>query len=366
MLPRLEYLAWAIENYGLVRYDLGTSGIAHLHPNAFADAGELLADVGDVRAPSRWVQAVATRFGVPQDHVVPTMGTTHGLWSTYAGVLSPGDEVLVERPYYEPLVRLAQGHGAHITHFERPPSAGAPVDPAAVARALTAKTRLVVISNLHNPTGAYVDDATIAEVASVAARVGAHVLVDEVYRDLVDYEGPRGRTAFHVAENVIVTSSLTKVYGLGWARAGWVVARPELASRIFNATLHDQGGTSLLLATAARLALERIDRVHGPSAATRTRDGEAITRVRAFLATRPHLSMHLHRGAIFGFVEDTRGGDLRPVIERAVREEQVIVAPGSFFAAPAGFRLRYGGIPLEMLDEGLARLGRVLDRGANA
>ena len=365
MLPPLEYLAWAIANYGQVRCDLASSGLAPLAPEALAEPAELLASATDPRAPRRWTEAIAARFGVDPACAVATLGTTHGLWAIYAALLSPGDDVVVESPAYEPLVRLAEGLGARVVPFARDLSRGAPVEPAAVAAAIGPRCKLVVLSNLHNPSGAYVDDATLAEVAALARARGARLVVDEVYRDLIDGRVDRGTTAFHAAPGIITTSSLTKVYGLGWARAGWVLAEPDVARRVFDATLHSTGGVSPALASLGLCAFARFARLRDASLAARADDEARAAQLEAFVDARPHLTWHGRRSArrsIFGFVSDARGVDLRPAIERAVREEQVIVAPGVFFGAPAGFRIRYGALAPSMFADGLARLGRVLDR----
>jgi aspartate/methionine/tyrosine aminotransferase len=363
VLPPIEYLAWAIENYHRVRFDLASSGLAPMRADALTPQGEWLEAAHDSTAPARWCEAIARRLDAPVECVVPTVGTTHGIWSTYAAVLSAGDDVLVESPAYEPLVRAAQGLGARVVHFTRDPSSGAPVDPADIARAMTDRTKLVVVSNLHNPTGAYVSDATLAEVAALARDRGAHLFVDEVYRDLVDGTPDRSKTAFHAAPRVITTSSLTKVYGLGWIRAGWVLAPPEIAARARDATLHSVGGISPAIASMGMVALARMNEVHARSVAARANDAKAASIVRAFVDAHPYLSWRQERGSIFGFVLDTRGRDLRPTIERAVRERQVIVAPGVFFGVPSAFRLRYGAMDLDVLEEGLRRLGPVLDEG---
>jgi len=262
---------------------------------------------------------------------------------------------------YEPIVRAAEGLSAKIAYFSRDPGKGAPVDPDAIGRALTDRTKLVVVTNLHNPTGAYVDDATLSAVADVVRRRGAHLFVDEVYRDLVDGTGERSPSAFHLGPSIIATSSLTKVYGLGWMRAGWVIAPPEIAPAVRDATLHSVGGVSPANASMGMVALARMREIHAHSVAARANDDRAIEIVRAFVAAHSFLSWHAERGSIFGWIADARGRDLRPVIERAVREQNVIVAPGVFFGEPSAFRLRYGAVPLDELREGLIRLGRALD-----
>lgn len=362
-LPEISYLAWALPRYHRVRFDLASSGLEALPVSALGAPDRVFAGATDPSAPARWVDAIARRFDVPSDCVSPALGTTHALWCAYAALLGPGVDVVVESPVYEPLVRLAEGQRARVIPFVRDVDRGAPIDPDAVGRAIGPRTKLVVVSNLHNPTGARADDAAIVEVARLAARVGAHVLVDEVYRDLVDFDPSRGRTAFGLAPNVIVTSSLTKVYGLPWLRAGWVLAPEPVTRRVRGAVLHSAGAISWALAAASIEALARIDELHAASLRARAHDDVAAERLAAWVAGRPHLAWRRAPSSMFGFVVDRRGLDLRPLIERAIDEEQVIVAPGSFFGWPAGFRVRYGATSLEVVDEGLRRLGRVLDAG---
>jgi aspartate/methionine/tyrosine aminotransferase len=335
--------------------------MAPLPPSAVGPPSEIFAGATDPKAPFRYQAAVAKRFDVPLECAVPALGTTHGLFCAYAALISPGDHVLVESPVYEPLVRAAEALGAKVIPFVRDLDRGAAIDVDAVARLLTPRVKLVAICNLHNPTGAYVGDEVVAALAQACKRTGTTLLVDEVYRDLVDFDPRRGATAFHLADNVVTTSSLTKVYGLPWRRAGWVLARPELAKRVMNAGMHTMGAISWALASAGVHAFERIEEIHALSRLARANDDEAAARVEAWIAARPRFSFTRHPGSIFGFVVDRSGDDLTPAIERAIDEQRVIVGPGSFFAYPSGFRLRYGAMPLDALDRGLAALGRAFD-----
>jgi aspartate/methionine/tyrosine aminotransferase len=360
--PELRYLEWAMRRYGQVEFDLGQSGMAPLPPSAVGPPSELFAGATDPKAPFRYQAAVAKRFDVPLECAVPALGTTHGLFCAYAALLSPGDHVVVESPVYEPLVRAAEALGAKVIPFVRDFDRGSAIDVDTVARLLTPRVKLVAISNLHNPTGAHTSDEIVRALAQACKRTNTTLLVDEVYRELVDFDPHRGATAFHLDDNVVTTSSLTKVYGLPWVRAGWVLARPELAKRVMNAGMHTMGAISWALASAGVHAFERLEEIHAISRLARAHDDALAAKVEAFIAARPRFSFTRHRGSIFGFVVDKTGQDLTPVIERGIDEEKVIVGPGSFFAYPSGFRLRYGAMPPEALDRGLVALGKALDR----
>lgn len=354
-LPELDYLSWALSRYGQIKFDLGQSGVFPLPVETLGLPQETFAGATDPTVVARLRSVIAARFSARDDETVPVLGTTHGIWCVYAALLSPGDEVVVESPVYEPLVRIAEGLGARVIPFARSPG----IDVAEVTARITPRTRLVVVSNLHNPTGAFLDDAAMVALARAIAPVP--LLVDEVYRDLGLPDGKKAVTSFHLAENILVTSSLTKVYGLPWLRAGWVLARAPLAAKVRNATLHSVGAVSWALASGSIRAFEKIEELHARSRLIRAHDAVGSEKLAAWVAARPYLSWKPERSSIFGFVVDERGRDTRPWIERAIQNEHVIVAPGSFFGFPSGFRIRYGAMDHAILDEGLVRLGRALD-----
>src|SRR5258707_8438762 len=144
-----------------------------------------------------------------------------------AAIIEPGDEVLIEHPAYGPILDVAHYLEADVKRFRRAEETGWAIDPKEVLRCITPKTRLIVITNLHNPTSALTPESVLREVGDIARGIGALVLVDEVYLDAV-YEGTP-RTSFHIGPEFVVTSSLTKVYGVSGLRCGWILARPDLA-----------------------------------------------------------------------------------------------------------------------------------------
>src|SRR6185503_6174724 len=92
-------------------------------------------------------------------------------------------------------------------------------------------TRLIVLTNLHNPSGVLIDEAELKQIGEIARGVGARVLVDEVYMETLFEHSPR--TSFHLGNEFVVTSSLTKAFGLSGLRCGWIFAEPELAKRMW-------------------------------------------------------------------------------------------------------------------------------------
>ena len=176
-------------------------------------------------------QAIAEQYGVDADSVVTAEGTSMANYLAMATLLEAGDEVVIEHPAYGLLVDAARYIGASVKRFARREENGYAVDPEEVRRAVTPRTRLIVLTNLHNPSSVLTPGAVLREVADIARSVGARLLVDEVYLDAVYRDTPP--TAFRMGPEVLVTNSLTKVYGLSGLRCGWVLAEPDLARAMY-------------------------------------------------------------------------------------------------------------------------------------
>jgi aspartate/methionine/tyrosine aminotransferase len=355
MFPSPRYLEWARRFYGQVPFDLASSGISSV---ALAELGEL-PRLDDPKGWPPLVEAISRYNGVPQAEVAPALGTTYALWLAYATLLRPGDEVIVEAPSYEPLWRIAEGVGATVVRFERTRQEGFRLDPERVAQKMTARTRIVAVSNLHNPSGARVSDEVLREVARVAATRSAYLLVDEVYAPfdgLVGGDGVWGQSARRLAPNILAASSLTKCFGLGQQRIGWLLGPPEAIAAALGTILATAGHFPQEHASLGARAFARL-----PSLATRATNlmGTKRERVRRWATARNDLTWSEPESGLFGFATCVRPEDLTARIEAAAQHDGILVAPGAFFGVPNGFRLSWS-IATELLDEGLERLGRVL------
>src|SRR5580704_728132 len=206
------YMQWAKTRSGS-RYNLATSGLASYPlsglPVTLEDL-DPLARAGDYGYPPLQ-QVLAAHSGVAPENVVAAAGTSMANMLAMAAILEPGDEVLVEHPTYELLLSALGYLQADIHRFSRSAETGFALDPAEIERAITPRTRLIVITNLHNPSSAFTREETLRAVGAIARSVSARVLSDEVY---LDAAFNTSGTAFHLGPEFVVTSSLTKVYGL--------------------------------------------------------------------------------------------------------------------------------------------------------
>jgi aspartate/methionine/tyrosine aminotransferase len=157
---------------------------------------------------------------------------------------------------------------------------------------------------------------------------------------------------------VIALSSLTKCFGIGWARAGWILSPPELTSKMSSATLHAAGELPRMSGALGAHAFTQIDRLLARARSISEGNRE---RIEAF-AVKHARELRFHPpapGVVYGLFEDLRGRDLRPIIEQGAERESVLVVPGEFFGMPSAFRMAWT-ISHELLGEALVRLERAL------
>ena len=353
--PDAEYMVWAKLRSG-ARFNLATSGVANL------SLGELPARLEDLELTASGaygyaplVEALAAHVGVaPESVVVPGGGTSFANHLALAGLVTSGDEVLIETPAYSLMAAVARYLGATVTEFPRRAEDGFALDAGAIRSRLSPRTRVIVITNLHNPTSVQAGEEALRAVGEVAREAGCKVLVDEVYREAVFDNTPR--SAFHLGPEFVVTSSLTKVYGLSGLRCGWILAEPELARALWR--LNDLFGVNAPHAVE-RLAVVALHDL----GALRERARRLLTAnrplLRGFLESREDLDVVRAPWGTTAFPR-LRGGSVEDLAARLRSEYETSIVPGRFFGAEQHFRIGIGG-QTSMVREGLLRLGRALD-----
>jgi aspartate/methionine/tyrosine aminotransferase len=354
---RSPYMEWA-KLCSTARYNLATSGMVSL---PLAELGVKIEQL-EINGPTVYgyeplLRKIADRYAVPQESVVSAIGTSMANYLALAAATEPGDEILMEQPAYEPLVSTARYLGLTIGYFQRRNNFA--IDLADLKRRTTPRTRVIVITNLHNPSGAFCPDNTLREVAELARKSGAYVLVDEVYREML-FEA-RPQTAFHVdPERFLITNSLTKAYGLSGLRCGWVLASPEVAERMWR--INDVHGATFVH-PGELLSVIAFDKLAHISARMRTLLNTNRKLLREFLNSRDDLDYHWPEYGTIVFPR-LRRGNAKQFCELLRMQFGTSVVPGRFFECPDHFRIGVGA-PTEMVQESLDQLGKGLDRFAD-
>ena len=298
------------------------------------------------------VNSLASRYEVAPERILTTTGATSALSIIYRAYLKPGDHILVETPGFDLFGDIGRALGAKVDPFNRRGDDFA-IDEFELASQIRPNTKLIVLSDLHNPSGMLLEPEVLARLARLAGQHGARLVVDEVYGD---YAGPnRVRTAAHISPNIIAVSSLTKMYGLSTLRCGWIIAAEENLWPIREWSDHFEFGVSKLSHAVAALVLEDSDRFAGYAKAVLDK-------------ARPILDAHVGQlradGLVAGELPDfgciffPRLIGIANTIEFSewlADRYGIIVAPGEFFGAPGHVRIGFAHAP-EVLEFGLSRL----------
>lgn len=358
-----SYMEWA-KLHSVAPFNLATSGITNVQTAEFPRQVEPLA----INPPGGYgfrplQERLAQHTGVPVDCVVAAAGTSMANHLAMAALLEPGDEVLIEQPAYGLLLEAASYLGARVKRFERRFESGFNVDVGELAAAITADTRLIVLTNMHNPSGALLDAETLREIGKLALKCGVRVLVDEVYLEMLfDQAAPR---SFEIGQQLagehenpfVVTSSLTKGYGLSGLRCGWILAAPKLAHRMWR--LNDLFGSNAAH-PAEQLSVVALDELD----VFRNRAKNILT------ANRPILNQWLDSRRDLACMRPSAGTVVFPRLPAGdpegfftlLRERfETSVVPGRFFEMAQHFRIGIGGDAPE-LREGLSRISAALDQ----
>jgi aspartate/methionine/tyrosine aminotransferase len=307
-------------------------------------------------------EAIASLYaGATADHIQVTNGGSEANYITTWNLVEPGDEVVLMVPNYMQTWGLARAFGGAVREWPLV-LAGSParwtVDCDALAKLVSPRTRLIVVCNPNNPTGARLEVADLDRIADLAGRHGSWILSDEIYRG-AERDGRETTSLWGRYDRIVVTSGLSKAYGLPGLRIGWIVAPPALVASLWS--YHDYttispGALSDLL---ARRALE-------PG-----RRARLLARTRQILnANFPLIAEWLDaHGGLFGYVPPDAGAityvkyhhaiNSTDLVTRLRERKSVLIVPGDHFGMDGYLRIGYGEEPAYMR-EGLNRLHEFL------
>jgi aspartate/methionine/tyrosine aminotransferase len=349
------FMHWA-KTRPKVKYDLALSGILNL---PFSELDVKLTDLelhGDNAYGYRpLVDALAAHCKVAAESVVTISGgTSMANHLAMAAVLEHGDEILIEQPTYEPTLAVAEYLGARIKRFARPFENGFNIEIEDVAKQITPRTRLIALTNLHNPSSTLADDAMLRHIGELARSVGALVLVDEVHLEAMFEDAPR--SSVHLGTEFIATSSLTKGYGLSGLRCGWILAEPQLGEKMRR--LDDIFGAVGPHPTE-RLSVVALAQL--PKIAARAKNILESNRatLNRFFKTRDDLDVVPTDFGATSFPR-VRNGDVNKLCELLPEKYETAVVPGCFFESPRHIRIGMCCDP-QLFSVGVERLGKALD-----
>lgn len=339
---RLEELAMSDEQ----REDLMRQPLAYTQTNGTVELRRLVADLYP---------------GATPHHIQVTNGGSEANFVTLLHLVQPGDEVVMMTPNYMQAPGVARALGATIREWPLRVSASRArwePDFAALDTLLTAATRVIFICTPNNPTGCRLTADELDRIGAAAARVGAWVVSDEIYRgaelDAVESPSMWGR-----GERIIVTAGLSKAYGLPGLRIGWVAAPPEVAAALWAVHDYTTIAPGALNDRLARIALSPAGR---DRLLARTR---GIIRanypiLRSWLEKRKSFSHVAPEAGAIAFVNYRQAINSTALAERLRSDRSVLIVPGDHFAMDGYLRIGFGSHPQHLVGA-LERVAEVID-----
>ncbi|HEX7283009.1 MAG TPA: aminotransferase class I/II-fold pyridoxal phosphate-dependent enzyme [Vicinamibacterales bacterium] len=362
----MERMQSTFEN--LVEFNLSESGVQPLTPRELVEDAEGLEGLLDQRlvytqsnGTIELRRAIASIYpGATTEHIEVTNGGSEANFITTLNLIEPGDDVVMLVPNYMQTWGLSRAFGGTIREWpliEDRATGRWRVDLAALEELVTPRTKMIVICNPNNPTGARLTAADLDHIARVADKHGAWILSDEVYRG-AEIDGQETASMWGRSERAIITSGLSKAYGLPGLRIGWIVSQPSLIASLWS--YHDY-------VTIAPGALsDRLARV----ALAPERRGRLLERTRTILRRNlPLIEAWLRDAGGFHWITPEAGAIIfvgydHPInsttlVTRLREEKSVLIVPGDHFGMDRYLRLGFGEPP-EYNRAGLERLKELL------
>jgi aspartate/methionine/tyrosine aminotransferase len=237
------YLDWYV-HVPKVKYDFRSSGISRFSHDLTLEGFDLSINYGHGNAET--TGQLAKWYGVSPENVFVSSEGASGQNARIIRLLAERNprkrEAVVEYPTYEPLLRHVQEYFRRVKRLTRTEEDAYRLDVDELAKVVSEKTGLLVLTNPHAPTGATSDTKELSAVMDVGREHGFYVLCDEIY---AEFDRKAVPTLFSVEpERGIVTTSFTKAYGLGGLKLGVALAEKQLVDELYTDTLNTVGNSS--------------------------------------------------------------------------------------------------------------------------
>jgi len=354
--PRIDLFKWLLQNAPNATYNFSFSNIYGLTVEEYQKYTDFtLPKIFDLGLNAQYgahelKQTLSVMYDCIPDNIVTTTGASEANFIVFSSLLCQGDEFIIEQPGYQPMWLTPKMLGARRIDWARKFENKFRVDSETLKNLITKKTKLVVLTNLHNPSGVLTNQQKIKTIAEIAEEHGAYVLIDEIFLDGSFTSQP---SSFGIP-NVIVTSSATKIYGLGGLHSGWIIAPDEIAIQCQCMKAHTTGASSFIseIMTAHLLKNARDEVVKRFQKHATTN----LAIVKKWMTQHNDLLNWVEPdGGIVCFPKYSL--DVPSVIlsKHLFETQKILVNPGEFFNLEGFIRLSFGG-DKENLQSGLEAL----------
>jgi aspartate/methionine/tyrosine aminotransferase len=359
-LRDFEMERWQSTYENVVEFNLSESGVHPVSLSKLLDMGGVIS-LGDTPlgyGQSNGTEELRARIAAlyPRatiDNITVTNGSAEANFVSLWHLIEPGDDVVVIMPTYMQTVGLIESLGGRVRGVWLREDHEWQPNPAEIEAAVTDRTRMIVVTNPNNPTGAIMKEPARAAIKRAAERVGAWIMADEVYTG-AEVDGAETPSFWSPDARVIATSGLSKAYGLPGLRIGWVVTPTELTERIWARKDYTTISPGTLTDRLATVALDPNIR---PRLLQRTRSliRTGLDAMEAWLAETGGFTFRRPEAGAIVFARYDLPINSSELAERLRAEQSVLIVPGDHFGLDHFIRFGFG-LPAQELNQALERV----------
>lgn len=354
-------------NEFLVDYDMSESGIRPVSINDLVSMGFDLEGV--LEMPLGYSQSDGTPEvkdllthiypGAAHENIEVTNGTSEANYLIVLSQLAAGDDFAMQIPNYMQLWGVARSLGANAKAFGLSSENGWEIDWDAFEEAVNPKTRLVYISNPNNPSGSVLSDGAMQRIVDRCEAMDAYLISDEVYIG-AEHDGKRTKSFWGMSDNVIVTSGLSKAYGIPGLRVGWIIGPRNIVADCWSQHDYITIGPNKLSDRMTRVAIQADNREKLYQRTTEILN-QNLPLMEKWVTDLPQLIYTPSQAGAFSFLKLSGDVPSRDVAEACLNNQSTLIVPGAHFGMEGYLRIWFGGSQA-YISEGFRRIGEELHK----
>jgi aspartate/methionine/tyrosine aminotransferase len=301
-------------------------------------------------------QSVASLYTtLKTDDVHMMSGASEALFLLIWSMVEPGQNIVIEEPCYDNVPGVAQSLGIEVRRLPLSQEDGWKPDLERLAQLIDDKTRIVYLVHPHNPTGSLLNKEEMLAIAAMTERVGAILVNDEVFR-LISLDGEPMPSVVDLVEHAAAIGDMTKPWGLGGLRVGWIASRQhELLQRLSAARDYSTMCCSAPGAFLAELTLRHSKEILAPRFAAARTNLDKLTEM--INNSQGSLSWQRPEAGYTTFVQLPAKVSSTAFCRHLAQEKQILLLPGEVFGSAYDQFIRIGfGCSTRRFAEGLAAL----------
>jgi aspartate/methionine/tyrosine aminotransferase len=357
----IKYFEWLSKNYPKIDLDLSNSSTRSLN---LKELGLVVSDL-ELGPPGlggnpRLREKISDCYDVPEKNILLSPGSTMSNFSISSLLIEHGDNVVVESPTYEPLLRIPEALGFEILRIPRNFENDFKIDINELNEVVNRNTRLIMLTNYNNPTANGLNGNDIKAVTEIAEDVDAYVLSDEVYREY-GFENQPPQVYKISPDRGITTDSMTKFYGLGGIRVGWAFCDEKIVEK---ATILIELSTLINSTVGEYFGIELFSRIEDLRERSRKILQDNYPVIKQWLNKHQDLFEVTPQEPInYCFPKVKDGIDVDELVSILINKYKILIAPGKFFGdhVKNHFRIGWAYFSKDKLIEGLEKFDEALE-----